>query len=95
MGGFSKTIDAKHAFTMSIFYPSALAGSNKMELLVNTLFDMLKLVKCWHGRTGNGAKEKLMNAITQAAQAHKKYCEDYVPVGWLRDHAIKSGQYTH
>jgi hypothetical protein len=44
--GFSKTINAKHAFTMSIIYPSALAGSNKIELSVNMLLDMLKLVKC-------------------------------------------------
>ncbi len=93
--GFSKTINAKHAFTMSIIYPLALAGSNKTELLVNTLLNMLKLVECWHGGTGNGAKEKLTNAMMQAARAHKKYCEDYVPVEWLRDHAIMNGQYTH
>jgi hypothetical protein len=47
--GFSKTIDAKHAFIMSIIYPSALAGSNKMELLVNMLLNMLKSVECWRG----------------------------------------------
>jgi hypothetical protein len=34
-------------------------------------------------------------AKRQAAQAHEKYCEDYVPVKWLWDHAIKSGQYTN
>ncbi len=93
--GFSKTINAKYAFTMSIIYPSALPGSDKTELSVNTMLNILKSVKCWHGGTGNGAKEKLTNAMTQAAQAHKKYCEEYVPDGWLRDHTIKSGQYTH
>jgi hypothetical protein len=69
--GFSKTIDAKHAFTMSIIYPFALAGSNKTVLLVNTSLDMLKLDKCWCGGTGEGTKEKLMNAMAQAVQAHK------------------------
>jgi hypothetical protein len=36
-----------------------------------------------------------MKAMMQAVQAYTKYCEDYMPVGWLQDLAIKSGQYTH
>jgi hypothetical protein len=77
---------------MFIIYPLALAGSNKTELSVNTSLGMLKSFECWHGGTSNGAKEKLTKAMMQAARAHKKYCEDYMSVGWLRDHAIKSGQ---
>jgi hypothetical protein len=42
----------------------------------------------------NGHKEKLTKSITQAICSHKKYCDDFVPKGWLRDHALQSGQYT-
>jgi hypothetical protein len=92
--GFSSTIDMMHAFTMSVLYLSALAGSDKTEILVNVALDALKLVAVWHGGTGDGSKERLAVAMTQAVQAHKKYCEDHVPEGWLREHALKSGQFT-
>jgi hypothetical protein len=81
--GFSSTIDAKHAFTMLVLYPSALVGSDKTEILVSVALDALKLVAVWHGGTGDGSKERLMVAMAQAVQAHKKYCEDHVPEGWL------------
>ncbi len=38
--------------------------------------------------------EKLTKSITQAICSHKKYCDDFVPKGGLRDHALRSGQYT-
>jgi hypothetical protein len=92
--GFSLTIDVKHAFTMSVLYPSALAGSDKTEILVNVALDALKSVAVWHGGTGDGLKEQLTVAMTHAVQAHKKYCEDHVPEGWLQEPALKSRQYT-
>jgi hypothetical protein len=93
--GFSSTIDAKHAFTMSILYPLALAGSNKTTISVNVALNALKSVEVWRGGTGDGSKERLTVAMTQAVCAHEKYCKDHVPTGWLRDHALKSRQYTH
>ncbi len=92
--GFSLTIDAKHAFTMLVLYPSALAGSDKTEILVNVALDALKSVAVWRGGTRNRSKERLTVAMILAVGAHKKYCEDHVPEGWLREHALKSRQYT-
>ncbi len=79
---------------MSVLYPSALAGSDKTEILVNVALDVLKLVAVWHGGMEDGSMEHLTVAMTQAVQAHKKYCEDHVPEGWLQEHALKSGQFT-
>jgi hypothetical protein len=79
--GFSLTIVAKHMFTMSVLYPSALAGLDKTEISVNVALDALKSVAVWRGGTGDGSKERLTLAMTQAVQAHKKYCEDQVPEG--------------
>ena len=91
---FSKTIDAKHAFSMSTYYPAALAGSDKIEVSINATLDVLKSVETWRGGTGDGAKEKLTLMMSQAVKAHKRYCEDNVPVGWLREHALKSGMFV-
>jgi hypothetical protein len=92
--GFSLMIDTKHAFTLSVLYPSALAGLDKTKILVNVALDALKSVAVWHGGTRDGSKEWLTVAMTQAVQAHKKYCEHHVPEGWLREHALKNGQYN-
>jgi hypothetical protein len=93
--GFSSTIDAKHAFTVSILYPLVLASSEKTRISVNAVLNALKSLEVWRGGTGDGSKERLMVAMTQAVHAHKKYCKDHVPAGWLRDHALRSRQYTH
>lgn len=37
--GFSKTIDAKHTFLMSTHYPAALAGADKIDVLVNAMLE--------------------------------------------------------
>ncbi len=55
---------------------------------------MVVSVDIWRGSTGDGFKDKLTEAMTQAVQGYKCYCKDYLPVGWLRDHVIKSRQYT-
>ena len=91
---FSKTIDAKHAFSMSTYYPAALAGSDKIEVSINATLDVLKSVETWRGGTGDGAKEKLMLMMSQAVKTHKRYCEDNVPMGWLKEHALKSGMFV-
>jgi hypothetical protein len=92
--GFSKTIDAKHAYSMSIPYPQALAGKDTHEISVNAALDILKTVEIWRGGTGDGAKEKLTTAMNSAIQVHKKYCETELPAGWVREHALKSGAFT-
>lgn len=69
--GFSKTIDAKHTFLMSTHYPAALAGADKIDVLVNAMLKVLKMVEVWRGSTGNGAKEMLTLAMTQVVMAHK------------------------
>ena len=63
--GFSKTIDAKHAFSMSTHYPAALAGTDKIDVSVNATLDVLKTVEVWRGGTGDGAKEKLTLMMMQ------------------------------
>jgi hypothetical protein len=80
---------------MLILYPLALVGFDKTKISVNVVLDALKSVEVWRGGTGDESKEHLMVAMAQAMRAHKKYCKDHVPSGWLRDHALKSGQYTH
>ncbi len=92
--GFSKTIDAKHAYSMSIPYPQALAGQDKNDISVNSTLYILKWVEVWRGGTGDGAKEKLTMAMNGTIQAHKKYCEMELPSGWVREHALKSGTFT-
>ncbi len=79
---------------MSTHYPAALAGTDKIDVSVNATLNVLKTVEVWRGGTGDGAKEKLTLMMMQAVKAHTQYCEDNVPSGWLRDHALKSGMFV-
>jgi hypothetical protein len=93
--GFTHALDAKHAYSMGVQYPSPFNGTNKEDLTSLLTIKMLKTFAVWHGNgLGDGYKEKLTEAVTQAIRGHKKYCKDFVPKGWLRDYALQSGQYT-
>jgi hypothetical protein len=93
--GFTHALDAKHAYSTGVQYPSPFAGTNKENLTSSLTIKMLKTIAAWRGNgLGDGYKEKLIEAVTQAIHGHKKYCKDFVPKGWLRDHALRSGQYT-
>ena len=93
--GFTHALDAKHAYSMGVQYPSLFAGTNKEDLTSSSTIKMLKTIAAWHGNgLGDGYKEKLTKSITQAICSHKKYCNDFVPKGWLCDHALQNGQHT-
>jgi hypothetical protein len=93
--GFTHALDAKHAYSMGVQYPSPFAGTNKEDLTSLSTIKMLKTIAAWRGNgLGDRCKEKLTEAITQAICGHKKYCEDFVPKGWLCDHSLWRGQYT-
>ncbi len=43
---------------------------------------------------GNGQKECLTNDLQMAVHRHRKYCDDFVPEGILREMAIKTAEFT-
>jgi hypothetical protein len=93
--GYTHALDAKYAYSMGVRYPSAFAGSDKEDITSTSTIKMLKSIVTWRGNgLGDGYKEKLTESMTQAIRSHKKYCDDFVPKGWLREHALWSGQYT-
>jgi hypothetical protein len=93
--GYTHALDAKYAYSMGVRYPSAFAGSDKEDITSTSTIKMLKSIVTWRGNgLGDGYKEKLTESMTQAIRSHKKYCDDFVPKGWLREHALRSGQYT-
>jgi hypothetical protein len=95
LSAFTHALDAKHTYSMEVQYPSPFAGTDKEDLTSLSTIKMLKTIAAWRGNgLGDGYKEKLTEGVTQAIHGHKKYCKDFVPKGWLRDHALRSGQYT-
>ena len=91
---FVQAVDSRHAHSMEIRYPAAFAGADKMEVPTTSTIEMLKSVKIWRSREGRGYKDRLTQGILSAVRAHAKYCNQYVPAGWLKEHALKSGQQT-
>ena len=93
--GYTHALDTKYAYSMGVRYPFAFAGSDKEDITSTSTIKILKSIVTWHGNgLGDGYKEKLTESMTQAIRSHKKYCDDFVPKGWLREHALWSGQYT-
>jgi hypothetical protein len=90
--GFTQAVDSRYAHSMSIHYPTAFAGSHKTNISATATLDMLKSVEIWQGGVGDGFKERLTEAMTSAVWGQTKYCIDFVPAGWLREHALKRGQ---
>jgi hypothetical protein len=92
--GFVQAVDLRHAHSMEIRYPADFACADKMEIPTTSTIEMLKSVKIWRSGEGRGYKDWLTQGILSAVRAHAKYCNKYMPAGWLREHALKSGQQT-
>jgi hypothetical protein len=90
-----ESADAVYAHSMAQQYPTSFVGVNKTSILSTTTIKMLESYNAWQGTImGDGQKEKLTADLQWAIQSHRKYCEDFVPEGILRNAAIKTAEVT-
>ena len=92
--GLDNKVEVEFSHSMSTRYPAAFVG--KAELITSTqtfkIFD--KLVLWRGGGVGDGVKERLLDSLRMGVERQRVYCEDNLPAGVLRDHAIRSAEFT-
>jgi hypothetical protein len=58
-------------------------------------FKVFEKLLLWRGGgVGDGVKERLVASLRMAVERQRVYCEDNLPAGVLRDHAIRSAEFT-
>ncbi len=93
--GYKHNVDAKYVHSMSVQYPAAFAGTKKEAILTTTTIAMLKSIIAWHGNDmGDGIKDRLTTQMHTAVERHACYCEENLPKGTLRVHAVRSAECT-
>jgi len=90
--GFKSTLEPHYAATFSNRYPKVFVGSVDM-LLPTDRIKIFQSVAVWRGNgIGDGVKERLLSSLRLAVQRHRQYCEDNLPSGTFREHAIRSSE---
>jgi hypothetical protein len=80
--GFPHALDAKHAYSMEVQYPSSFAGTYKEDLTSLLTIKMLKTIAAWHGNgLGDGYKEKLTEASLKPFAATRSIAKTLSPRG--------------
>ena len=56
---------------------------------------MFESYKAWRGNgLGDSSRERLFESLRMGVNRHRIYCSDNLPAGELRDHAIRSAEFT-
>ena len=92
--GLGTNVEAQYITTMQNKYPVPFVGAVETVLATDTI-KCFQDLKTWQGNgLGDGGKERLVSALRVGIARHKRYCLDNLPKGVLRDHAIKSGEFS-
>ena len=92
--GFKSTLEPHYATTFANRYPKAFVGA--VDIILPT--DRIKIfnsIAAWRGNgIGDGLKERLISSLRLAVARHRTYCEDNLPSGSYREHALRSSAFT-
>jgi hypothetical protein len=92
--GFINGIETQYVNSMRNRYPTPFVGSATAVSATQTL-KMFDSVDDWRGHgIGDGTKDRLLQFLRLGVTSHRTYVLDNVPMGPLRDHALKSAEYT-
>ena len=92
--GFKSTLEPHYATTFANRYPKAFVGSVDMILPTDRI-KIFSSIASWRGNgIGDGLKERLISSLRLAVARHRTYCEDNLPSGTFREHAIQSSTFT-
>ena len=92
--GFATSIETQYVNSMRNRYPVPFVGSASSVSATQTL-KMFDSVDEWRGHgIGDGTKDRLLQFLRLGINSHRTYVMDNVPQGPLRDHALKSAEYT-
>ena len=92
--GLGSNMEAQYTTTMQNKYHVPFVGKVETVLATDTI-KCFRDLKAWQGNgLGDGIKERLVSALRVGIALHKRYCLDNLPRGILRDHAIKSGEFS-
>ena len=94
--GLGNNVEAQYTttITMQNKYPVPFVGTVETVLATDTI-KFFRDLQAWQGNgLGDGIKKHLVSALCVGIARHKRYCLDNLPRGILRDHAIKSGEFS-
>lgn len=92
--GLDHKVEVEYSHSMSSRYPAAFVG--KAELITSTqTFKIFEKLLLWQGGgVGDGVEERLLDSLRMAVERQRVYCEDMLPAGVVREHAIRSAEFT-
>ena len=92
--GFTSSIETQYVNSMRNRYPIPFVGAATSVSATHSL-KMFDSVEDWRGHgIGDGTKDRLLQFLRLGITSHRTYVLDNVPQGPLRDHALKSAEYT-
>jgi len=92
--GFTNNIETQYVNSMQNRYPVPFVGS-ATTISATQILKMFESVASWRGHgLGDGTKDRLLQFLRLGVTSHRTYVLDNVPSGPLRDHALKSAEYT-
>ena len=92
--GFAGNVETQFINALNNRYPTPFVGSTDVVLATQRI-KAFESLDTWRGNgMGDGTKERLIEALRLGAARHRTYCEDNLPAGELREHAIRSGEFT-
>ena len=92
--GLGTNVEAQYATYMQNKYPVPFVGTVQ-TVLATDIIKCFRDLKSWRGNgLGDGVKERLVLALRVGTARHKRYCLDNLPMGPLREHAVKSGEFS-
>ena len=92
--GLGTNVEAQYTTSMQNKYPVPFVGTVE-TVLATDVIKCFRDLKSWQGNgLGDGVKERLVSALRVGIARHRRYCLDNLPLGPLRDHAIKSGEFS-
>ena len=92
--GFANNVETQYVNSMHNRYPVPFVGSSSV-ITSTQLLKMFESLATWRGNgIGDGTKERMLQFLRLGVQSHRTYVLDNVPAGTLRDHALKSADYS-
>jgi len=92
--GLRGNLEASYAASFANRYPKEFVGDKKI-ILPSEVIAMFSSIEAYRGLgIGDGLRERMLNSLRLALQRHRTYCDDNLPSGTLREHAIRSGEIT-
>jgi hypothetical protein len=86
--------EAMYMYSMGMKYPSYFVGK-ATNITSTTAIKILESIELWQRNgMGDGYKSTLTEALKGAVERHCTYCNDQVPVGVVRNVALKTAEDT-